>query len=53
MELSEKMDRFMMHDWLTDAATGTVVRERKVADVRGASLSEEVEADSEFVLKTK
>jgi len=53
MELSEKGNRFTIHAWLTDTASGTVVREHKIADVPETSLSEEMEGASDSVLRTK
>jgi hypothetical protein len=47
--LSEKRDRFAIQAQLFDTGTGVVVREREVADVSAASLSEELEAVSESV----
>ncbi len=34
----------MVHAYLTDTATGAVVRESTIADVREAGLSEEMES---------
>ena len=49
--LSEKGDLFSIQARLTDTATGKVLQEHKIADVRAGSLAEEVEAASESVLK--
>jgi hypothetical protein len=53
MELSDEGDRFRIRTWLMDTATGTVVREREISDVREANLSEEIESASESVLKSR